>query len=234
MPASTITIAVMLMIVTLLIWLLLPTLMRGGVDTDTLKVLVPALVVVLGWVLTFFMQEYRHERERIKQEMDLQLALRAEIWDYLHSADRTDLLRSRDMVAQKILKWGDDMPFHPSIPQEKSMMIFSAFVQNIDRLPPETVDRIVQFYSQMNDVELFYSDLHSDSFMQMPAKRRSKAYAHFIDMKINAGERAAAAYRCLNKSLGVEVHRKSDVELGVIKQNVQGWLNSLDLDQSGH
>lgn len=189
----------------LLLWLLFPYFMGEPLEKDILKILVPALLVVLGWLVTFFLQEYRRARERAERETDLKLALRAEIWDFHQAFINAGTVVYGAGLVQKIHDGADgDAAFFPFIPQEKNPIIFSVLASRIDHLPAQTVEEVVQFYSQLSDLASFAQDLRSDKLASLPATRRAAAYGDYIEMKVAANRLALNALEKLNISLGLK------------------------------
>ncbi len=228
------TLVILLAAFALLGKLLSPYFFGEQIAADTLKIIVPALLVVIGWLVTFLLQEYRHQRERTERRTDLKLALRAEIWDFHKTFVRADTVAFGKMLEEKILQAGDGKDsYRPFIPQEKNTTVFAALVSRIDQLPPETVDEVVQFYSQVEDLTIFARDLRSEAFAQLPAQRRAMAYRDYIEMKVEANARAIAAIRRLNASLGIDLDDVS-ADLQAEKQQVRDWLNSQVADHHDH
>jgi len=220
--------------ISLLLWLLRPYFSGEQIKADALKIIVPALLVVIGWLVTFWLQEYRHDRERAEKSTDLQLAFRAEIWDYNQSFIYADTKEYGRVLAEKIRSAKDNAPYHPFIPQEKKMVVFSSLVSSIDRLSPSTVAAVVQFYSQISDISAFAEDLRDERMAKLPADRRAKAYEDYIDMKVTANKLATRALEKLNISLGLEASKMPVTEILETKKQVQDWLNSQAVDHRDH
>lgn len=220
--------------ISLLLWLLRPYFSGEQIKADTLKIIVPALLVVIGWLVTFWLQEYRHDRERAEKSTDLQLAFRAEIWDYNQSFIYADTKEYGRVLAEKIRTAGSNTPYHPFVPQEKKMVVFSSLVSSIDRLSPSTVAAVVQFYSQISDITAFAEDLRDERMAALPADRRAKAYEDYIDMKVTANKLATRALEKLNISLGLEASKTPATEILETKKQVQDWLNSQAVDHRDH
>ncbi len=189
----------------LLLWVLFPYFSGKPLEPEVLKILVPALLVVLGWLVTFLLQEYRRMRERAEREADLKLALRAEIWDFHQGFVNADTKAYGAQMVGRILQGGDgEGRFHPFVPQEKNPIIFSVLSARIDHLPGDAVEEVVQFYSQLADLSAFAQDLRTETLKALPAKRRAAAYGDYIEMKVTADKLACNALEKLNKSLGMK------------------------------
>ncbi len=215
----------------LLLWLLFPYFSGKPLEADVLKILVPALLVVLGWLVTFVLQEYRRMRERLERETDLKLALRAEIWDFYQAFENAHTVPYGAKMVDRIIKGGDDADaFHPFVPQEKSPIIFSVLASRIDHLPGDAVEEVVQFYSQLADLSAFAQDLRSEKLSKLAASRRAAAYGDYIEMKIAAYNLAVLAHAKLEESLGVKPRTASSDALQKQKQSLILWINSQAVD----
>ncbi len=211
----------------LLLWLLFPYFSGKPLETEVLKILVPALLVVLGWLVTFVLQEYRRMRERAERETDLKLALRAEIWDFRQTFENANTVAYGAKMVDKINQGGDGADaFHLFVPQEKNPIIFSVLVARIDNLSGAVVEAVVQFYSQLADLSSFAQDLRSDKLSKLPAARRAAAYGDYIEMKITAYNLAVLAHEKLDKSLGVKPRNVSNDAQQKQKQSLILWINS--------
>lgn len=211
----------------LLLWLLFPYFLGKPLEPDVLKILVPALLVVLGWLVTFLLQEYRRMRERSEREIDLKLALRAEIWDFRQAFENAHTVSYGAKMVDKINQGADGKnAFHPFVPQEKNPIIFSVLAPRIDNLPSSVVEEVVQFYGQLADLSAFAQDLRSEKLTKLSAARRAAAYGDYIEMKMAAYNLAVLAHAKLEKSLGVSPRNISTDAQQKRKQSLILWVNS--------
>ena len=204
MATRLLTLMLLLGLIVILVKLLFPYLNGEVLAPDVLATVVPALLVVIGWVGTFLLQEFRKASEQNEKRVDVQLAFRAEIWDFIQAYEYSNFESSGCEIKRLIVAGGDgNEKFVPFLPKEKVPLVFDSLSQNIETLPSATVNEVIQFYGQLSDLRTFAEDLRSPKLEQLASERRATAYGDYIDMKITAYKLAKKAHAILNKSLSI-------------------------------
>lgn len=195
--------------------------------------------IALGWIVTFLTQEYRRQQERREMRIEIHMALRAEINDYVVRHSYDGLKRHVARVTDLIRRGGDDpdSAFFVFTPKTRAMAIFSALAERINHLSPRTTDPVVWFYSQLADVESFAEDLRSAAYARMDADRRARAYADYIQMIVEAKRRGEIAVSVLTDALGdadaSEEERARQARRVERKAALRAWINSRAQDPNG-
>lgn len=165
--------------------------------------LMAGTVVAAGWVFTFIFHTHREEASRHRTLTELMLALRSEIFNYLDDLERNELtLEKVDETVDEILKGEGQTPHHPFIPSGKRAIVFDILSQSLGLLSSETLQPVVAFYTQLQDVETMAHDLQKDSFRQLSAQRRADIYRDFGQMRLRAEQAGCRAWIALNDALG--------------------------------
>lgn len=173
--------------------LLIAFLSGSGLQTEIAKTLVPALVVVLGWFVTFVFQEDRRTSERRADQHDLQIALWAEISTYVATFDAYDLAEAQQHLEREIAEIGDS--YVPFLMVERAPMIFQELASDLHRLEPDQVNAAVQFYTRLQDMRAFAQELNTAEFRALPMARRRIAYLDYYAVRDLAQRSARLALR---------------------------------------
>lgn len=171
--------------------LLIGFLSQGGLQTEIAKTLVPAIVVVLGWFVTFVFQEDRRTTERRADQHDLQIALRAEISTYVDTFNAYELAEDQQSLERQIAEVGDS--YVPFLMVEREPMIFQELASELHRLEPEQVNAAVQFYTRLQDMRAFAKELNTPEFRALPMARRRIAYLDYYSVRAYAQQSARIA-----------------------------------------
>jgi hypothetical protein len=166
-----------------------------GMGEDFRAALIAALLVVAGWFVTFLFQQ----EERAADQIDLMLALRAEVWVFLNDLQRNVRNDPEARLAAELDATPDAAPFFP---QPGPAIVFEANAAQIARLPHGTVDEVVQFYSVLAGVRQFAAELREPVFLSRPAVNRRLAYGQFLKNLVDLTVLADAAVAALNRALG--------------------------------
>lgn len=189
-----------------LIIIALPMLVIGGgvitwvlgkdLNTDVLRTLIPAIVVVLGWFITFIFQEDRRSSERRGDRRDLQVALCAEIQTYIDTFDAYDLDLLRQQLRRDIDARGE--AYMPFLTVEREPVIFLKLSTDLHRLPADQVNVAVVFYTRLLDMRTFAQELNSPEFRALPIERRQVAYFDYYDVRDYVAQSAQIALKLLS------------------------------------
>ncbi|MEM8751526.1 MAG: hypothetical protein AAGF90_00980 [Pseudomonadota bacterium] len=160
--------------------------------------------IAIGWIVAFITGEYRRQRERDETRAELQMALRAEIGDYVVRYSYDELQAESERIAAKILAGGDDeaTAFRVFVPKPSSTTIFDAFSDRINHLGEDVTAPVIWFYAQMSDLQAFAEDLRSEGYSKLEASRRAEAYIHYVQMMAEAKARGEDAIASLDRALG--------------------------------
>jgi hypothetical protein len=163
--------------------------------------LLAALVVVAGWIVTFLFQELG----RSQDQTDLMLALRAEIFVIREQIDPDQTRSYLDRLRQEFAAARNSATdFRPFVTMPPDATVFDGVVGQVTRLPSETVDEVIQFYSLLSDVKVFATDLRSNEFQALATDRREMALCDYVETRIRLAEIADEALDSLNKAIGLE------------------------------
>jgi len=134
-----------------------------GSDIRLWQGLLAGLVVVLGWVSTFLFQEERIAQDRIAQESDLLLSLRAEILNFIWKFQQEDF----DQAIANLEKLKKDrrkrLPIH-FIPSQAEPVVFRSVASNLPLIDDVALSLSVQFYAQMEDIAQLSRDIQGPEF----------------------------------------------------------------------
>lgn len=134
-----------------------------GADIRLWQGLLAGLVVVLGWVSTFLFQEERIAQDRIAQESDLLLSLRAEILNFIWKFQQEDF----DQAIANLEKLKRDrrkrLPIH-FIPSQAEPVVFRSVASNLPLIDDVALSLSVQFYAQMEDIAQLSRDIQGPEF----------------------------------------------------------------------
>ncbi|MGY6632371.1 MAG: hypothetical protein ACXIU8_01315 [Alkalilacustris sp.] len=142
-------------------------------------------VVGVGWFVTFILREFGAVTARTRRRQDVELALRAEIFDYTEALDDGDPVAEADALRDVVLAAGDKRraAYLPYFPRISPPVVFEAVRDDLPTVSSFAMDSIVQFYSMLSDITSFAEDLRSPEFQTLPAARRVVAYADYLEMR---------------------------------------------------
>lgn len=201
-------------------------------DPRIVQAVAAGALVGIGWSVTFLMQEYRRWRERGDVRVDIEMALRAEISDAFADNDAEALRAHGARMAERILSAGSRVgeAFHVFVPKPVNLTVFQALSERIHYLDSTVIDPVIWYYSQAADVIAFAEDLRSREYRALSAERRAKAYAHYVEMQIEAVRRRDVAITALTAALGDQDEvglETARMERRAERMNeLRAWLNS--------
>ena len=178
----------------------------SDLDPRLLQALVAGLVIAAGWLTTAIFSELEKARAKSERLRDVHKALYAEIRDVL--AILYDDGRAEVQAAQIQDTMQNDPAFVPFIPLDLDDRVFQSVLPNIEVLPRQTIDSIVQFYSLVSSVRSMAQDLRSERFLALEDQvRRIALYRTYFDMRTRA---YAAGLITLNV-IGIYAEKGADV-----------------------
>jgi len=140
-----------------------------GSDVRLWQGLLAGLVVVLGWLSTFLFQEERVAQDRRAKEIDLLLALHAEIGNYLAKFQEDNYAEKlKEFEALKSNR--KKLPLH-FIPTQADMVVFPAMLGQMTVVNDVALHWVVQFYTQVTDISAFSNDLRQETFATANTRR---------------------------------------------------------------
>lgn len=135
----------------------------AGFDIRLWQAVMAGLVVVLGWLSTFMFQEERLAQDRREQEIDLLLALRAEVLNFIWKFEQEDF--DKILTNFEDLKDDSTKPLPQRlIPSQAEPIVFRSVAGNLPLIDDVALSLTVQFYAQLEDIGQLASDLGSDQF----------------------------------------------------------------------
>ena len=216
---------------------------------ETLRpALIAALVVVTGWFVTFLFQETRQAEERRSDQVDLMTALRAEIWIFVANFNRADTEAALEDLSTRLDQaLHDGADYLPFLTLDAEPVIFDALAGQVQRLPGEIVDPVIQFYSLLTDVRQFALDLREPSFTGLPLARRDRAYRDYFEMRLTLGRLGNQAIYAINCAMQIDRPGEGldlqgmpraqagadDDDLGARAAALREWINSRAADPDG-
>lgn len=210
--------------------------------------LIAALVVVTGWFVTFLFQETRQADERRSDQIDLMTALRAEIWIFVANFNRADTEAALEDLSERLdAALAGQVEYRPFLTLDAEPVIFDALAGQVQRLPSEIVDPVIQFYSLLTDVRQFALDLREPSFTDLPLGRREQAYRDYFEMRLTLGRLGNQAIYAINCAMridnpgeGLDLSSVDGVQdgeegedLGARAAALRAWINSQVADPDG-
>ena len=145
-------------------------------------------VLAVGWFVTFLLRELGTINARSRRRKDVELALRAEIFDYTEALDDGDPVAEADALHQKVIDAGDGKKTAhiPYFPQISPPVVFQAVRDDLPTVSSAAIDSLVQFYSMLSDITSFAEDLRNPAFQRLAAARRVVAYTDYLEMRATA------------------------------------------------
>lgn len=178
-----------------------------GLGETTKGLLVPAVLGAAGWLVTYLQDLDSRDRDQI----DMMVALRAEIrivYEDFRKRDPRAFARSLDQTVASALEANED--YQPFFPQPPAPLVFDALSDRVETLPSDVVERVIQFYTLLADVQRFAEDLRSDQLKGLPLVRRRPAYSNYFAMLETLDKLAARTIINLNRAMRVR-----DPDLGI-------------------
>lgn len=156
-----------------------------GGDIRLWQALLAGFVVVLGWLSTFMFQEERIAQDRRAKEVDLLLALRAEILNYMLKFRDDDY--DKTLAAFEELKDNSDPVPLNFIATQAELVVFPNVLQQLTVVDDIALHWVVQFYTQVNDIAALAGDLRAHDFTyKNPREFQLRQLIHLVEMQQTA------------------------------------------------
>lgn len=170
--------------------------------------LVGAGVVAVGWLVSGLRERTRERRHRRTRQVDLQVALRAEIQHYVDILGNPafDLNEAWGTMVEVMER---DAGYVPLIPTERNDTVFQALIAEIHVLPETAIQPVVRYYNQVFAIEAMIADLRGQGFRDSTQPQRIKMYTDYISLKLEALEMGRLALEALDESLRAQRSRLS-------------------------
>lgn len=152
----------------------------SDVDIRIKQALIAAVAIAAGWLAPFLLQEYRRADERDERIRDMHRAIYADVGSFLENFYASHELDEYLASIKAALE--DDETYVPFIPVPRRSLMYQSLTGQVHILPRVTIDLIVLFYAQIDNVADFVENMNSDAFRRVPAKRRALAYADYVAM----------------------------------------------------
>lgn len=229
-----------ILLVALAIIIPLLSLDDARLDIRLKQAVLTGLIVVLGWLTTFAFQQERQSRDRRDREIDVLLALRAEILNFIWKFQDRDLSAEVKMWQQiaeqglpesapegsqpRIYDLGDkgkEAAFHY---QQAAPIVFQSLVSDLPLTNDHTLAEIVQFYAQLQDIVQASEDLKGADFAAFPLRMRASNIARFYEMHETAvalGQRAVLAIQNIVPAERLEAIQVATLELDRVMSQSQ-------------
>jgi len=123
--------------------------------------LIGGAIVAFGWFVNAWRDRLAAKRARLERVREFQAALAAEIEPFVANLANISLEDHLNEIVDNIRADGDYVPF---VPRQNNQEIFRALLPNIHVLPEKIIGPVVQYYSQLNAIEVLVEDLRSEMF----------------------------------------------------------------------
>lgn len=171
-------------------------------DERIIAALIGAIVVSLGWLISYRLERERTRNERVEKQVDVQKALRAEIKAIVDARQNRDLEGSLERGMARFDAEDPNDPYVPFIPHEKHDTVYQALLTEIHLLPTQTVEPVILYYNQAVSIALMASDLRSERFAMLDRDRRKKMLRDYMMMKIEGQVLGQTAIAALTSTIG--------------------------------
>ena len=171
-----------------------------GSDVRLWQGLLAGLVVVLGWLSTFLFQEERVAQDRRAKEIDLLLALHAEIGNYL-AKFQEDNYAERLKEFEKLKSNRKKLPLN-FIPTQADMVVFPAMLGQMTVVNDVALHWVVQFYTQVTDISALSNDLRQEKFATANTRRfKVEKLMNLVEMQQTAITLGRIALEAIEKAV---------------------------------
>ena len=197
------------------------------IDVRIWQAVIAGAFVALGWLATAIFAEVGKIRDRSEKLRDFHRAIYAEMRPHLAALGSDSGLDAH--ADQVVARMQSDPDFVPFIPTETNDRIFKSLVAEIQILPRETIDPIVEYYAQLAVVAEMARDMRGDTFKSLSQERRILMYRDYIDLKkqVLAFGRFAIGMIETYAALGpMAARRKAAKEMGIAGISTPGAVPS--------
>lgn len=172
--------------------------------------LIAGTLVAGGWLVTFLVNGYRHEREAERRAQDTLYALQSEIFALVDKLDNQDIDATAVQTQARILDgegqdaWGRAREYHPFATTESTPIVFEAVAGNIPSLAPRTVKAVLRFYAEYTDLRTLVTDSRSDTARALSRERRTALHEQLTKRRKSALRHGLKAVAKINGDLGAK------------------------------
>ena len=162
--------------------------------------IVSGLVSVIGWFASFYIGLRRDEMLREEKVHDFQVALRAEIVSDL----LTMVVADRERFLEEVrARYAREPAYSVIVPHMARNSVFESLLGEIQILPSEVIDPVIQYERMRETIERFVADLRDVSFKQSPVDRQLLMYSDYLEMLGRVERLAKDALAALELSLNI-------------------------------
>ncbi|MGR3504045.1 hypothetical protein [Pseudaestuariivita sp.] len=151
------------------------------VETPIWQAIIAATIIATGWLTTAVFAQVGKSRDRAERLRDVHRALYAEIRTHLANLQSDDVLSEYGRQMVEIMQANPG--FVPLVPREQPSKVFDTLIPDIQVLPRETIDPVVEYYAQREAVAAMVEDLRSPEVKTLAQERRINMYRDYIEMK---------------------------------------------------
>ncbi len=138
----------------------------NGSDIRLWQGLLAGFVIVLGWVSTFLFQEERLAQDRREQEIDLLLALRAEILNFVWKFNQVDFDQVLDELEACKTDSRKRLPVN-FIFGQADPVVYRSVLSNLPLIDDVSLSLAVQFYAHLDDISAVTEDIGGQKFKEI-------------------------------------------------------------------
>ncbi len=160
-----------------------------------------ALVTAFGWFVTHRNDRHMENHRRSERVRDCKIALRAEISCHLQRWAMTNADEHVESMTRRIREGADQKPpFTPFVPKETPNPAFNTIVNEIQILPGDVIEPVIQYYQQVDVITQLAEDMRGDRYEALEPDRKIEVYGDFIQLRLEAGRLAVEAIDALEQS----------------------------------
>lgn len=153
-------------------------------DARIWQALIAGTFLAVGWLVNGWQNRRDAARLRDEKKRDYHRAIYAEIGTAL--ANMRDGERIRDHGETIIARMREGESFVPFVPRERTDHVFDTLLPEIHILPRQTIDPVVQYYTQVKATEALAEDMRGRRFPTLSQERRIAIYGDYIEMKVQS------------------------------------------------
>lgn len=170
--------------------------------------IVSGLVSVLGWFATFYMGLRRDRMLRDEKVHDFQIALYAEVSSDVLAISLSDRKR---YLAEAQRRYRQEPGYSVVVPRLARNAVYDTLLREIQILPSEVIQPLIDYQRQREAVEQFVEDLRDQTFRSLPAARQLLMYSDYLDMLGLLEDLARDAMAALADSLNIPVEDRPNL-----------------------
>lgn len=165
-----------------------------GLEDGARNAIIAGTIVMSGWVVTFLTHELRLATERERRRADLIEALSAEAKKIRKDAGKLD---AEAAIGTIRTNFESDPNYQPFVFYGHNFETFKKVMSEIEVLPFDQIETVVNFYQLMDRLERMETVLGSEAFSKLPSMRKEDGLVRFMRLH---GQVASEAEKVISLS----------------------------------